>query len=345
MADRVDGSVRLEDVAKLAGVSLATASRALNGSTRRVSDDLRERVLDAAEALQYTANAHAQAVARGRSDTVGLLVHDIGDPFFSSIAAGVIRSADREGLLVTLASTGRDPGRELQFVAALRGQRARAIIIAGSRVDAPAQMARLAQELASYRASGGRVSMISQNRLPVDTVMLENHRAGSALAQALVELGHRRFAILGGPPDLLTAQDRLEGFQEGLTSAAARLPAAHVVPSDFTRDGGYEAMERTLDAGLDATCVIAVNDVMAVGAMAALRDRKLRCPADFAMAGFDDIVTLRDVTPSLTTVHFPLEEIGATALSLVIGTESPRPRLRPVDGQVMIRESTPRLNR
>lgn len=343
MTDRTDGSVRLEDVAKLAGVSLATASRALNGSTRRVSDDLRERVLDAAMALQYTANAHAQAVARGRSDVVGLLVHDIGDPFFSSIAAGVIQAADREGLLVTLASTGRDPARELQFVGALRGQRARAVIIAGSRVDDPAQMAQLAREVASYRAGGGRVAMISQNRLPVDTVMLENRASGKALAKALVGLGHRRFAVLAGPAELLTARDRLDGFRQGLTGAGVPLPARHIIRSDFTRDGGYEALQQVLDADLDVTCVVAVNDVMAVGAMAALRARGLRCPADLAVAGFDDIVTLRDVTPSLTTVRFPLEEMGSTALSLVVGAEGVRPRLHPVEGQVMIRESTPSL--
>src|SRR5690606_5948009 len=128
-------SVTLLDVAKAAGVSLATASRALNGSTRRVRPDLQERVLAAAEALHYSANAQAQAMARGRTNIVGLVLSDVADPYFSSIAAGAIRAAEEEHLVVTMTCTFGREERELDYLAALRGQRARAVIIVGSRVQ------------------------------------------------------------------------------------------------------------------------------------------------------------------------------------------------------------------
>ncbi|HEY4421923.1 MAG TPA: LacI family DNA-binding transcriptional regulator, partial [Pseudonocardia sp.] len=135
MSDRViNASVTLLDVARAAGVSLATASRALNGSTRRVRPDLRERVLEAAEALQYSANAQAQAMARGRTNLVGLVIGDVGDPYFSSIAAGAIRAAEGHQLVVTMACTFGREEREIDYVAALRSQRARAVIVVGSRV-------------------------------------------------------------------------------------------------------------------------------------------------------------------------------------------------------------------
>lgn len=150
-ADR-RGQVTLEDVARHAGVSLATASRALNGSERKVRADLQERVLASAAVLNYTPNAQAQAMARGRTNVIGLIVHDIADPYFASIAAGVIDTADAEGLLVTLASTGRSPQREVQHVANLRAQRAQGVIIVGSREFNTDRRGPLGQEIGAFES-------------------------------------------------------------------------------------------------------------------------------------------------------------------------------------------------
>ena len=148
-------SVTLSDVAREAGVSLATASRAINGSANRtVRADLRDRVLAAATRLRYTPDANAQAMARGRTTSLGLVVHDIADPYFSSIAAGVARAADRAGLQVTLASTQHDPSRESGLVDLLKRQRARAIVIAGGRLDDEATNDELRAALADYRSVG-----------------------------------------------------------------------------------------------------------------------------------------------------------------------------------------------
>jgi LacI family transcriptional regulator len=333
--------VTLLDVARAAGVSLATASRALNGSTRRVRPDLRDRVLEAADALQYSANAQAQAMARGHTNLVGLVISDVGDPYFSSIAAGAIRAAEEHQLVVTMACTfGRDE-REIDYVAALRGQRARAVIVVGSRVHDRALTERLGVEVRSFEQSGGRVAFISQRKIAADTVVLENRAGARALADALCCRGYRRFAVLAGRADLLTARDRSAGFREGAARHGVQIAQDDVVHSAFTRDGGYDAMIEVLDRGRDVDCVFAVNDVMALGAMAALRDRGVALPSGMAVAGFDDIVSLRDVTPALTTVRVPLEDLGAWALQLVLEPSTDQPRIRRVRGEVVLRESTP----
>ena len=338
------GAVTLHDVARRAGVSLATASRALNGSKdRTVGQALQERVRAAAQELGYSANPTAQAMARGRTDVVGLVVQDIDDPYFSAIAAGVMREAQQRDLLVTLASTQGRHGVEVDHVATLRGQWARVVIVVGSRSTDRAEQDRLADELAAFEASGGRAVAVSQPLLPIDTIELDNRGGAFELARGLHAQGYRRFAVLGGPPDLLTAIDRLAGFGEGLQRCGAPLREGDVEPGEFTRDGGYAAMGRLLDRGTDASCVFAVNDVMAVGAMAALRERGVPLPEGMAVAGFDDIAMLRDVTPALTSVHVDLDGVGRAALRMALAAGDGRPRVESFGASVVVRASTPAL--
>ncbi|HZB29683.1 MAG TPA: LacI family DNA-binding transcriptional regulator [Streptosporangiaceae bacterium] len=330
--------VTLSDVAERAGVSLATASRVINGGTRAVSPHYRDRVLAAAADLGYTPNAHAQAMARGRSKMIGLVVHDIADPYFSAIAAGAISLAGSRGLLV-LGNTLHNPDYEFEYVATMRAQRAQALILVGSRTTDVEQTRRLTEEVTEFIEGGGRVAAVSQATLGADTVLPENRAGAQALAEALIGEGHRRFAVLGGPPTLLTARDRVAGFADALAGNGLEPPV--VIEGAFTRDGGYAAMTELLDRPGHPPCVFAVNDVMAIGAMAAVRERGLRVPGDIAVAGFDDIPTLRDVAPSLTTVRLPLAEMGRLAASMVLDDEpGPSPRVAPIAGEVVLREST-----
>jgi LacI family transcriptional regulator len=330
-------TVTLADVAAAAGVSLATASRVVNGSTRTVGAALRGKVLAAAAELGYTANANAQAMASGRSKTVGLIVHDIADPYFSTIAAGAAGTVDPHGILV-LGNTWGRPDYELEFLTTMRAQRARAVLLVGSRSTDLVHTRLLAAEVAGFTASGGRVAAVGQDLLGADTVVPENRAAAAGLARALTGQGHRSFAVLAGPPGLLAARDRLEGFRDAVSGEV------EVFEGPFTRDGGYAAAVRLLDSGEPLPdCLFAVNDVMAIGAMAALRDRGLEAPRDIGVAGFDDIPTLRDVAPSLTTVRLPLEAMGRRAAELVLddGVRD-APRVERVPGEVVLRESTAR---
>lgn len=336
------GSVTLSDVAREAGVSLATASRAINGSANRtVRADLRDRVLAAAAKLRYTPDANAQAMARGRTTSLGLVVHDIADPYFSSIAAGVTRAADRAGLQVTLASTQHDPSREAGLVDLLKRQRARAIVIAGGRLDDPETTGELRDALADYRAVGGSAAVIGQPVLGVDAVVVANAQGAADLARALHERGYRSFAVLGGPDGHLTARERREAFVAALAELGVEVPAESVIASAFTHEGGEDAMRVLLRAGDLPEVVFAVNDVMALGALAAARDAGVEVPRDVALAGFDDISTLRDVVPPLTTVRIPLVDIGIAATELALAEPSDEPRLTHVPTQVVLRDSTP----
>lgn len=309
----------LHDVAREAGVSLATASRSLNGSARKVNESYRLRVVEAAQRLGYTTNLFAQAVARGSTTTVALLVADIADPYFSSIAAGVISAAGEQGLVVTIAVTGRDPERELDTVRALRGQRPRVIILAGSRVAGSESEELLRLELSSFEDTGGKVAFISQDASPFATVLLDNHGGARDLARSLVDLGYRRFAVITGPPEIRTAEERLAGFTAGLAERGIDLPGERIISAEFTRDGGYRGTVELLASGADVDLVFAVNDVMAVGAVSALRDSGLEPGRDIGIAGYDDIPTVRDITPALTTVRIPLEDVGRRALHLATG--------------------------
>jgi LacI family transcriptional regulator len=334
--------VTLQDVADRAGVSLTTASRVLNDGARRVGKQLADRVHKAAGELGYTANLQARAVATGQSTMIGVALRDISDPYFSSIAAGLIEVADAERLLVCMTSTAAHEAAEREYVGLMRAQRARAVVLVGSRSDSALARNALRAELDAFTRSGGRAACIGQDLLGIDTVQPENRPGADALARALAALGHRRFAVLGGPRALLTAQDRVAGFADGLRAWSVPLEPTRVVHGELSRDGGYQAMSEVLAAGAPLPdCVFAVSDIMAVGALARLRAAGLDVPGDIALAGFDDIPTLRDVYPPLTTVRLPLRQLGEIAARLVLGGDTPdQPRVVPVPGEVVLRDST-----
>lgn len=393
------GSVTLSQVAEHAGVSLATASRALNGSTRTVNAELRERVLASASALGYSANAQAQAVAKGTSNIVAVMVGDIADPYFSAIVSGVVTVAEERGLVVTISTARSDDERGVATVRALKGQRPRALILAGTRRRDGGSRTALTSELEAMEAMGARVCVIGSAKAEAAgdvavtgdeggraaggsggvvggvvggakgaagivaggargaagsvvsaaggadavrfaVVPVKNREGAGRLAEALVARGYRDFCVLAGDPDLVTPSERTDGFVAGLRSCGVAVPESRVLSSAFSRDSAVAALRELLSRGERPDCVFAVTDVMAVGAMATLREFGLRPGADVGVAGFDDVATLQDVTPSLTTVALPLAEIGAAALELALRETDAGP-IAPVEGRVVLRESTP----
>lgn len=337
------GAPTLHDVAREAGVSLATASRVLNGSTRRVADSYRERVAEAAERLGYTANLSAQATARGTAPIVALLVADIADPYFAQIASGVARRADQAGLIVTIAITERDPARELKLMRALRGQRPRGIILAASRAVG-GDPAALVAEVDALGASGGRVVTIGggPDGGTLDgtrSVAVDNRGGSRALGARLTELGYREAVIVAGAEGLRTSDLRVAGFTEGFGSGGGRV--IRVLRGAMSRDEGYRLTSELLrdERVAPGTVVFGVSDVVAFGALSAIRGAGREPGADVAVAGFDDIDAGRDIVPGLTTVRVPLEDLGALALGAAIAADwEPGP---PLPAEVIVRASTP----
>lgn len=333
-------SPTLTQVAAAAGVSLSTASRVLSGSQDRVSDALRERVREAADRLGYVPNAHARALAGSQTSTVGLVVHDVSDPYFSEIARGVLTIATDHDLLVMICNSHRDPRRELAYIAALRAQRVAAIVLAGSGYETTDLEERIDEGLRAFESNGGRAALVGRHHLRADAVLPENTEGARAMTETIVGLGHRRIGVIAGPAHLTTVRDRLDGVRQALTTAGIPLPDDMVVGGDFTRSGGYTATLRLLEQAPSATALFALNDQMAIGALAALRERGIAVPEQMSVAGFDDIVVTRDVTPRLSTVHLPMEDMGAEALRMVLRPPARRPRRRRVASRVILRDST-----
>ncbi|MFE7406974.1 LacI family DNA-binding transcriptional regulator [Isoptericola sp. NPDC057559] len=336
------GRARLQDVADRAGVSLATASRVLNGSARQPGAELVARVQAAASELGYVVNAQAQALARARSGLLGLVVQDISDPYFSSIAAGAQNAARDRGRLVLLASTGRDPEAEREAVAAFAAHRVDAVVVAGTRWT-PDEDAALAAELDAFVAAGGRSVIVGQPVGDGSVVRPPNAAGARALAEALLAQGQRRFVVLGGPARVVTSRERTDAF-----TAAARAgggTVAEVLTAEFSRDGGYAAgddvaeLVRDEPAGGEPLCVFAVTDVMAIGLIARLRELGVEVPRDVRVAGFDDVPTLRDHVPALSTVRIPLEDMGSLAVRAAVD-DAVGGAVTDVGFEVRLRDST-----
>ncbi len=344
MASRRPGPVTLAQVAAAVGVSQPTASRVLNGSARTPAPDVVAAVRRAATELGYIANAQAQALVRSTSGLLGLVVHDIGDPYFSAIAAGVERAAEQHGRQVMLAVTGRNPERELAAIQTFIAHRADAVVLAGSqwssRHAAPVRK-RLKSDIERFAGPGSGVAMVGPPLPHTSAVVPENRKGAAALAEALIADGARDFIVLQGPPELVTARDRTAGFV-GVLESHGIVPRM-LVPGDLSCDGGFDAAQMALGSlavgKRRPTCIFAVTDVMAIGAVAAIRQAGLRIPDDVHVAGFDDIETLRDHVPSLTTVRMPVEEIGYRAAVLAL-TEGAAPVTERIPGEVVLRDST-----
>jgi LacI family transcriptional regulator len=335
--------VTLDDVARQAGVSQPTASRVLNGSSRKVAESYRLRVLEAARNLGYTPNLPAQAMARGTSRTIALVISLISDPYFSAMAAEIMKQAEAVGLHVSIAVTERRTDRELDLVRELRGQQPRAIILAGTGYVDPPSEEQLVAELQRYQQTGGRVVLISRSDLPFETVDFDNHEGARQLARELAGLGYRRFLVLGSGTPLLSMQQRVEGFIAGLVESGVSDAGVRVHHPGFSWAGAHDFILGLSDETLrDLQLVFAVTDDMALGAIAGLHERGLEIPSDIGVAGFDDITTLRDVVPKLTTVHVALNAVAEEAVYRATTTDTELTR-RTVPAYPVIRASTPPL--
>lgn len=330
----------LADVARRAGVSQATASRVINDSAYPVTDDLRRRVLAAAEELHYVPNANAQALVRARAHTVGVIVHDLSDPYFSEIVRGMQQVAAAADRLVMVCNTYRDLERELAYVRLLHAQRVEAIILAGSGFDDRQFSERLTRQVTDFTAAGGRLALIGRHHVAGDAVIPDNAGGARAMGQALLALGHRRFGVVGGQPLLTTTRDRLAGFRSALAEAGVELPPQNIVDGAFTRDGGAAATERLLGQAPGITAIFALNDTMAVGVLATLRARKIAVPDAISVAGFDDIPMTRDMLPAISTVRVPMEEMGARAMRLALAQYGSELRVDHLPTEVILRDST-----
>ncbi|WP_225432822.1 MULTISPECIES: LacI family DNA-binding transcriptional regulator [Bifidobacterium] len=327
--DHQGKAATLMDVAREAGVSIATASRALNGGTRKVRKDSYAKVAEAARRLDYRPNAFAQAVAKGTSSNIALLVSDISDPYFAGVSQGVVKAASERGVDVSI-GVASDGAEELERIRGFIASRPRGIVISESENVNDNLRQELEQELKRYADAGGRVVFILDRDMPFPAVDVGNEEGGYAIGRLLADAGYRRPVILKGNDGYRSSGQRYRGVVKALSESGVDIDPRAVANGGFRRETGFAVVsqmirdrlllpgEGALYDGSGADCIVALNDVMAIGAMTALRTAGLEPGRQIGVTGFGDIPYAVDVYPALTTVHLPLQGMGAAAVENIL---------------------------
>lgn len=301
----------IRDVAREAEVSIATVSRVLNESGP-VRQATRERVLAAATRLRYSPSSAARSLITRQTKTLGVLLPDLYGEFFSELIRGIDRAAREAGYHI-LVSTSHNERAEVE--AALQAMRGR---VDGLIVMVPE---RGVDELAATLARPLPTVLLNQRTVdggPHNRIVVDNEGGARAVVGYLVDAGHRRIALIGGPSANSDAEARRRGYRAALESAGLPLRAELEVASDFTEAGGYAAAQRLLALPERPSAVFAANDAMAIGALNALMEAGLAIPRDISLAGFDDIPMARYLHPALTSVRVPIQELGYQATTRLL---------------------------
>jgi DNA-binding LacI/PurR family transcriptional regulator len=294
----------MREVAKRAGVSLATVSRVLN-DTEYISDETRRNVLDAVRELNYFRNVHAKRLSTGRSDLFGLVISEISNPFFPEIIRGYQATAWSRGFDVLLCNTEYDLERTKLVMRKLRESDVRAVAIVTSAVD---------RSMASELTAAG-IPLVFCNADPasklVGNICIEYEHGVEKAIQHVVDLGHRRSAVIAGPGTNRTAVTIKNALVSGLT--ARGLKPVCVLESNYRVDAGASAVREVLSLPEIPTVVFCGNDLIAMGAMSALEESGVRVPEDVSVLGIDDIFFAFLARPPLTTISVPREQLGVRA--------------------------------
>jgi LacI family transcriptional regulator len=333
--------ISIRDVALHADVSPATASRVLSGSSHPVRDETRLRVLEAAAELDFNPNMIARGLVTARTHVLGVVVHDVSDPYFGEIVRGLEDAATLRDHRVFVCSSDRDPDRELAYVRALIGHRVDAIVFAGGAIEDRSYRTQLKRLLDGFRSLGGVVATLAPHAMRTHSVRIDNVAGARDMTTHLLQLGHRRIAFVAGPEHLRTSHLRLAGYREALVDAGVTPDPDLVEPGGFTTEGGAKATAALLARFPDLTAIFAANDVMAFGVLHQLVDQGLQVPDGVSVAGFDDISMARFVHPPLTTVRVPMGELGQQGAHLVFeALAGRRVRTRILPTEIVARAST-----
>ncbi len=300
----------IKDVARTAGVSLATVSRVLNGSDR-VRGETRRIVLDAAESLHYRPNSLARSLVTSRTSTLGVLLPDLYGEFFSEVIRGVDVTARAHGYHLLVSSSHASSEELMAAVRAMHG-RIDGLIVMAPDLDAPEALQRTQSSCPIVLLDGGT------GVLDFDSISVANFEGARAAVRHLLDLGHRRVATVTGPAGNLDAQQRLFGYRAAMREDGGEWAPELEWSGDFTEPSGYEAGTALLAALPATTAVFCANDYMAIGVLGRLAEAGVQVPGEVSIVGFDDIAMARYLTPALTTVHVDTHELGARAVRRVL---------------------------
>ena len=334
-ADRPRTPASIKDIARLAGVSHSTVSRALRNSPL-VNSKTTQEIQGIARQLAYQPSAVARGLVTRKTHTIGVVVTTIADPFVSEVVIGIEMAANDHGYSVFLADSNADPVREQSVVHSFAERRVDGIVVTSSRVGA-LYTPLLVQMMVPI--------VLINNQHPgqfVHSVMIDNVPASREATGHLVGLGHRRIAYVGDQFGFESDTERLEGYREALQEAALPFCSELVVNGDGKPEGGIAAMDKLLALPDTPTAVFCYNDMTALGVLRSLRTHGLRVPADVSVVGFDDLFLASYIQPQLTTVRQPMQRMGRMAMESLLKVMSGQPSGEAVKlpAELIVREST-----
>lgn len=299
----------IKDVARAAGVSVATVSRVMNGHSN-VTDATRARVLAVMKSLRYSPHGAAQSLVTRRTQTIGVLLPDMHGDFFSELIRGIDGAARIQGLHLLLSSSHGDLGDTTTALTAMRG-RVDGLLIMAPSATAQFYAEHLPETLPAVLINADTASGAHAR------VTIDNFGGAVEMVRHLHQIGHRRIAFITGPIDNRDAAERLRGFRETMQLLAPE-PQPLIVHGDFNERSGFRAGQQIAALAERPDAVFAANDMMAIGCLLALQEAGIRVPEDVAVVGFDDVPIARLVRPALTTVAVPIADLGTVALERLV---------------------------
>ena len=306
--------INIKDVAARANVHPSTVSRVLNPSTRSmVSADVADRVTRIADEMGYARSPLASGLRTGKSYTIGVIIPDLSNPVFPPVVRGIERTLGIAGYIAILADSDNNPKSEKAIFDSMISRRIDGLIMATAHTKDPVVRACIEE----------KIPLVLVNRTTDAngvTEVINNDELGIQMAVShLVELGHRRIAFLGGPENTSTGRDRRKAFQKEGDAGGFKLSMGLVARSSaFTVAAGHASMLEILDSNNPFTAVVAANDMLALGCYDALQERGLSCPDDISLTGFNDMPFVDRLSPPLTSLHIPHDELGVQAASLLL---------------------------
>jgi LacI family transcriptional regulator len=302
----------MKDVAKAAGVSIATVSASLSGAAF-VSPELKARVLAAVERLGYERNSMASGLKRGRSSLIGLVVSDVTNPFFTELVDEVQTAASAAGWSVLLGISNHDPAREAELLRLMRSHQAAGTILCPA--GAP-------EDYAPDRFTTGRMKLVAVDNaapsMPFDTVVMDNRAASRLASDHIIAAGHRRIATVTGPPRQYVAAERFAGFREAADRVGLAVDPALVRAGQFRIEDAEAACEALLALADPPTAIFVANNLMLIGVMRALAAARLSVPDDLSIASIDDFPWASAFRPALTVVRQPIDAMAAAAFERIV---------------------------
>jgi DNA-binding LacI/PurR family transcriptional regulator len=298
------------DVAERAGVSVAVVSYVVNDGPRPVSPQTRAKVERAIEELGYYPNELARGLRLQQSSTIGLIIPNLTNPVYAEIAHSMEGVCTQEGYLMLLGDSGRDPVREKKLVQMLRAKQVDGVVMIPN--QAPMELVELLQH--------ARIpSVILEHELPGQhCITIDDLEGGRLGTRHLLSLGHRRIGLIRRTPSTASSSQRFTGYRQALEEAGVGFNPALVIESGPGQEAGSRSMQRLLALPQPPTAVFTHNDVLALGAMHAIRSAGLQIPDDISVVGYDDTAPTAYLGPPLTTVRFPKEEMGRRAGEMIL---------------------------